>query len=125
MHIEIEKTHPDAYLPRRSSNESCTYDLFSAYDLYVPGHEQRILSIGLHLHLNDGEALQVFQHMDTVRSGLVMIPGVSIISGSGGREIILMFANFSGKGHLIRKSDKVATISKLVTERLDFISKPC
>ena len=108
--IVFEKSHPNAYLPKKAYEHDAGLDLFSVEDVIIPAKGTINVNIGLKLaFLDEGYWFKIES-----RSGLAfkhdIIAFQGVIDNNYRGNIGVKLFNFSDKDYQVKAGDRVAQI---------------
>lgn len=76
--IRFVKTHPDAVLPTRATEQSAGLDVYAVGNYKFSPGERKLVNTGLKIGIHDGYELQV-----RPRSGLALKKGLTVLNSPG------------------------------------------
>ncbi|GAA7718243.1 dUTP diphosphatase [Helicobacter pylori] len=122
MKIKIQKTHPNALIPKYQTEGSSGFDLHAVEEVMIKSHSVGLVKIGICLSLEVGYELQV-----RTRSGLALNHQVMVLNSPGTvdndyrGEIKVILANFSDKDFKVQVGDRIAQGVVQKTYKAEFI----
>jgi dUTP pyrophosphatase len=109
----VNKIHPEALPPRRSSSGAVGYDIFSIEDAIVPANGKTIVKTGIRLCIPSGHYGRI-----APRSGLAanhsIDVGAGVVDPDYRGEILVVLFNHSSKEVSLPKHSRIA---QLILER--------
>ncbi|WP_120870450.1 dUTP diphosphatase [Helicobacter pylori] len=122
MKIKIQKTHPNALIPKYQTEGSSGFDLHAVEEVMIKPHSVGLVRIGICLSLEVGYELQV-----RTRSGLALNHQVVVLNSPGTvdndyrGEIKVILANLSDKDFKVQVGDRIAQGVVQKTYKAEFI----
>ncbi|MCQ2724832.1 dUTP diphosphatase [Helicobacter pylori] len=122
MKIKIQKTHPNALIPKYQTEGSSGFDLHAVEEVMIKPHSVGLVKIGICLSLEVGYELQV-----RTRSGLALNHQVMVLNSPGTvdndyrGEIKVILANLSDKDFKVQVGDRIAQGVVQKTYKAEFI----
>ncbi|RKZ21272.1 dUTP diphosphatase [bacterium] len=111
MEIKVKRLDPDLPLPRKATEGSSGFDIYSRVDQVINPGEIKGIPAGIVLEIPEGYEVQV-----RPRSGLALKHGIGILNSPGtidsdyrGEVVVILF-NFSKEPFAIKKGDRIAQI---------------
>ncbi len=111
LEIKVKRLDPDLPLPRKATEGSSGFDIYSRVDQVINPGEIKGIPAGIVLEIPEGYEVQV-----RPRSGLALKHGIGILNSPGtidsdyrGEVVVILF-NFSKEPFAIKKGDRIAQI---------------
>ena len=105
--LRVRRSHPDAVLPSRGSEQSIGYDLTSVENVVIPKGEYRMVDTGIQVEFPDGHYLRI-----APRSGLTAKNGIHVGAGVVDRDyranIKVILFNFGSEDFDVRSGMRIA-----------------
>ena len=115
MTLRVEKLHPDAVIPTRTSPHSVGYDLYSMEDITVPSMDRRIVSTGVCATLPPGVYGRI-----APRSGMTLKYGIQtgagVVDPDFTGELVVVLFNFGSEDFEIKRGNRIA---QMILERCE------
>lgn len=113
--LQIFKLNPEAIIPTRNLVTDAGIDIYSVVDMFIPVHDNRIVTTGVAINIPDGYVGKIEDRSSMGKKGLRVGGGVIDTGYSGSLDVMihnLSFDtdhNFHGlAGYHVRKGDKIA-----------------
>ena len=108
--VYVNKTHPNAHIPRKGSKESAGYDLYTCEDGVIPVGEVRIVNTGIQMEIqNRNICAKIYSRSGlktNLRIGIVDSP--SIIDRDFVQTIYLPVYNYGTKDFKYSQGQRIA-----------------
>lgn len=107
--LKIYKIHPNAVLPKHTTQQAACFDISACGDAIVPAHHTVAISTGIILDIPIGYSVRVHP-----RSGLAYKKGITLLNAEGiidsdyTDELKILLYNTSNLSFVIRHGDRIA-----------------
>lgn len=113
--LQVYKLNPEATLPTRNLSTDAGIDIYSAVDMFIPVHDNRIVTTGVAINVPDGYVGKIEDRSSMGKKGLRVGGGVIDAGYSGSLDIMLHNLSFDSEhdffgnsGYFVKKGDKIA-----------------
>jgi len=112
VHLKVYKLVEDAHLPVFARDGDACADLYSIEDAWIWPNEVKMIHTGLVFIIPRGHEVQVRSRSSIpLKTGLIIANGIGTIDEHYNDEVMVLFANISGKKQKIEKDSRIAQIA--------------
>lgn len=104
--VTVERTHPDATLPRYGSNDAAAMDFAAVEDTVVPARGRVLVKTGIKMVIPPGHWINIRSRSGTaLKNGIET--GAGVIDFMWRKEIGVLLLNHTDEDYQVKKGDRV------------------
>ena len=126
--LQIFKLNPEAIIPTRNLVTDAGIDIYSVADMFIPVHDNRIVTTGVAINIPDGYVGKIEDRSSMAKKGLKVGAGVIDSGYSGAIDIMLHNISFDiehdffgNAGYFIKPGDKIAQMLIIKVETPEIV----
>ena len=119
--VRFQMLHPDAKLPRKSTDGSAFYDVYSCENNEVPSHSIVPIRTGIKVKPTVGWFLDVRPRSGLAKKGITLANSPGVIDSDYTGELILLVHNTGKQPYAVSIGDRVAQMAIFESHQIRFI----
>lgn len=120
MNLKVKKLHKEAKFPKKATEGSACWDVFSTERKLFSPMEKGIIHTGLAFELPMGRGLDIRPRSGWASRGLIILNSPGTLDSDYRGELLVSCMNLSSGNIVVNKGDRIAQIRPIRIEELEF-----